>query len=824
MWLTQWLEELRDDVKVALRQLKSSPAFTLVAALTLALGIGANSAMFALADATLLRPLPFDDPERLVLVEERAERQQGNLRSRIAPLNFRDWAEQNRTFEVMAAVYVPPGGGGPGITGADGTPEIARVQNTTARFFDVFGVRPILGRVFRPDDETPDPDVAVLSEAFWRARFGGEPSILGRRILLDGRPHTVIGIVPTTFEFFRENNVWTLIAMPQNDRGRRLFSGLRVIGRLKTGVTREAARTDLSAIADGLARQFGDTREERRVTVQPFRNELIGPELRLTSLLFLAVVGFILLMCCANVANLLLARASVRARELAVRSALGAGRRRIVRQLLTESLVLATLGGAMGAAVGVAILEAAPLIIPDGLLPGGVTLAFDARVVAFCAVCALVVGLLFGLFPAWHATGSSLVETIASAGRTSTGRGGRARNLLVGAQTACAVLLLCGAGLLLRTLIAVETNEPGYGAPADALLTMDITVGRGSQGRYPTSASRVLFFDAAQRELATVPGVRAVAWATTLPMGNSQTGAQAFEIVGGASVPESERPRANYQIVSPSYFQTVDVPIVAGRGFSNGDTLAGNPVCIVSEAFVQRYLAGRNPIGMRVAVPRFSGDQPVEREIVGIARQVKGRADEVDDFAQLYVPNTQDPWREAYLLVRSAGGSAGALAPAIRAALARVDKDLPGRSVMTLDQVARATTERYRFRAVLVATFAALALVLAMIGVFGVLAYTVQQRWREFAVRIALGASPQSVLRLVAGGAARVIGTGAAIGLAGAAALSQLISAFLFGVQPLDPMTFGLVVVVLGITAAIAAAAPAIRATRVNPAVAFRND
>jgi putative ABC transport system permease protein len=316
--------------------------------------------------------------------------------------------------------------------------------------------------------------------------------------------------------------------------------------------------------------------------------------------------------------------------------------------------------------------------------------------------------------------------------------------------------------------------------------------------------------------------VQRVAWATTLPMGDSQTGGARFALADAAMTPES--PAADYQIVSSSYFQTVDVPIVAGRGFTDRDTATGPQVCVVSEAFVRRHLHGMNPIGTTVAVARFNSTEPVHREIIGVARQVKGSPDELEDLAQIYVPNSQDPWREAYLLVRAASGPADALAPAVREAIARVDRDLPVRSVMTLEQAARGMTERYRFRATLVGTFAALALVLAMIGVFGVLAYSVQQRWREFAVRIALGASQRNVLGLVAGSAARVIALGAAIGLAAAAALGQLISAFLFGVQPMDAVTFASVAIVLAITAAIAAAAPALRAARVDPAAAFRSE
>jgi putative ABC transport system permease protein len=821
-----WLDEVGQDVRYALRRCARNPSFSAIVVVTLALGIGANSAMFAIADAALLRPLPFPNPDRLVLLEERDASLAGPLRSLIAPLNFRDWSEQNHTFEAMAAVYVPPGGGGPAMMSADGTPEIVQNQNVTARFFDVFGVRPVLGRTFVPADETSGEALAILSETFWRNRLGADSSVVGRALLFDGQPRTIVGIVPSEFQFLRPNSVWMLLQTPRDDvRGRRL-SALRVVGRMRPGVAPDEAHADLNRIADALARQFGDTRQGRRVTVEPFRNELVGDELRLTALLLLGVVAVVLLMCCANIANLLLARETARARELATRSALGAGRWRIVRQFATESFVLAAFGGVAGAVVGAVILTAAPAIIPPGLIPGGISLVFDARVATFCALASVTVGATFGLVPAWSATVTSLGQTIAVDSRTVIGRGGRARSLLMAAQTAIAVLLLCGAGLLMRTLFILDSLDPGYRAPADALLTMDVTVYRSAAeggSRFQTEDRWLSFYNAVEEEIAAVPDVRSVAWATTLPMGDTQTGNMRFQIVGETPGTEDSRPQADYQIVSPSYFEAVDVPIVAGRAFTASDTAGGIQVCVVNEAFARRYLNGRNPIGERIKVRRFASNVEVEREIVGVARQVKGRADETADLAQIYVPNAQDPWAESYLLVRTAG-SADSLTPSIRSAIARVDKALPVRSVKTLERVGNEGTARYRFRAVLVASFAALALVLAMAGIFGVQAYSVQQRWREFGVRIALGASAGSILALVLRGASRVVGIGILARLGAAMAMSRAISAFLFGVQPIDSLTFGAVIIVVGLAAATASVVPAMRATRVDPAVALRQD
>jgi putative ABC transport system permease protein len=817
MRLSQWLEEFVQNLVFAARQLRASPGFALVAAVTLALGIGANSAMFALADAALLRPLPFRDAERLVLVMERSAQQR---QSYIAPLNVADWATQNRTFEAMAAWWYSPGAGGPTLMTRDGTPETVIAQQVSSGFFDLLGVRPIAGRTFLPDDEASRRDVVVLGEGFWQTRFGRDPTLIGRDITLYDRSFTVIGVVPARFHFFRDSSIWIPLQPNDATTGRRPRFNVQVIARLKPGVAVEAARADLTPLADSLARQYGDTRVGRAITIAPLRDVFIGGELRLTSMLLLGVVGFVLLMCCANVANLLLARATARARELALRTALGAGRGRIVVQLLTESLVLASIGGALGVGVGAAILAVAPSLMPPDLLPGAITLAVDGRVVAFCAITSLIVGVMFGFAPAWQATGLSLVQALVNDSRTATVRGGRFRNVLVVGEIASAILLLCGAGLLLRTLVTVDRVDPGYSASAESVLTLDVTL---PSSRYPTPESLLRFYDEVERELSTLPGVRRAAWATTLPLGNPQIGRTPFQIVGDPPPDPDNRPMADFQIVSPAYFTAMGIPIVSGRGFTDRDTRESAPVCIVNEAFVRRFLGGRNPIGLRVSVPGNPFGNP-GREIVGVARQVKGQADEQQEFAQMYVTNHQLPHSEANLVVRADRDRADLLAPAVRAAVARVDAQQPVRRVLTLAHIASEATARYRFRAVMVVTFAGLALVLAMVGVFGVLAYSVQQRTREFGVRIALGATTSDVLGLVFGGAARVIGAGVAAGLAVSLGFAQAVSTFLFGVPPRDPLTFGAATLVLTITALVAAAAPAIRAARVDPVTAFRSE
>ena len=817
MRLTQWLDELRDDIRFALRQWRGAPAFAIVAVLTLALGIGANSAIFALVDATLLRPLPFPNPDRLVMISEQRDNAPP---SRVAPLNLLDWRERNRTLEVIAGFV--PSVGGMVMSGADGTAETVPRQWVTHGFFDVLGIPAIIGRTFQPADDANRANVVVLSETFWRSRFNADPDIVGRDIQFDGALYTVAGVVRNESQLVGRTSIWALISLSGRNPAMRTSYSLQAFGRLKPGATLEAARADMASVADGLAREFPATNQGRGVVLEPMHQALIGSDLRFTSVLFLGVVGFVLLICCANVANLLLARATVRARELAVRSALGAARQRIIRQLVTESVVLSSVGGALGVGLGALILNLAPALVPTGLLPDAVTLTFDARVVAFCAVAAALVGVLFGLVPALHATAAPPSPALSSDSRTSTGRGSVARGVLVAAEVATAVVLLVGAGLLLRTLIAIQTVDRGY--RAEHVLTMMVDpIG----ARYPTAALLQQFFDAIEQEIKALPGIGSIAWASAVPMRPGDAAPYSIEILGDPPLDDSRRPIAELQIVSATYFNTLDLPVVAGRAFDPRDTRTAVPVCMVSEAFVRSHLQGRSPIGARIALRPAGAAQakPSIREIVGVARQVKGRPDEIVELLQIYVPMSQLITDDIYLLVRPASGRADALAASVRSAIGRVDTEqlVSVRDIMSLDDIAADAGARHRFRAVMVTTFAGLALLLAMAGVFGMFAYSVQQRMRDFAVRRALGATSQDVLRIVLSDAARVVALGGVVGLVLAVMLGRLLTTMLFGVQPLDLWTFALVAFVLALTAAASLAAPAWRATRIDPAVVLRS-
>jgi putative ABC transport system permease protein len=819
MSITLWLEELREDIKFAFRQLRSAPAFTLVATLTLALGIGANSAIFALVDATLLRPLPYGDPQQIVTLWETSS---ATPRGFASPPNMVDWQARTRTFDGIAAFT--PNVGSMVVAGRDGNAETVSRQWVTTGIFDVLGVKAIAGRTFLPADEQQMARRVVISEGYWENRFNRDPAIIGSDIKMDGILWTIVGVAPKEFEILGRTSMWAMRPFPKNmpPRARGAYQ-LQVVGRMKPGVAIQAAQADLTAVAAGLATEFPDYNKGRTVTLEPMHDTMIGSDLKTTSMLFLGVVGFVLLICCANVANLLLARATARARELAVRSALGAGRRRIIRQLLTESVVLALLGGILGIGIGAAILQVAPVLIPEGLLPATVTLAFDLRIVAFCAIAALIVGVVFGIAPAFQATAVSATEAMGADSRTTVGSGGRVRSLLVMGEVATAVLLLFGAGLLLRTLIAVQSFDRGYRAESVLSMLVDPL-----QQSYPTPERLQQFFDQVEAEVRAVPGVADVGWSSALPLGESLYGdfSLTYEIVGDPPVEESRRPVTDYQVVSPSYFSTLDLPIVAGRAFDARDTKDSPRVCIVNEAFV-RTLGGRNPIGMQVSfrVAGSQNDQPNVGEIVGVARQVKRRPDEPRDFVQIYVPLAHDLSDDVLMLVRSKAGRAETLAPAVRAAISRIDKEqlVSVAGVTALADVEWTATGRHRFRAVMVSAFAALAVVLAMVGVFGILAYSVQQRTRDFGVRRALGATSNDVLRLVVRDALKVIAIGAAIGLVASAMLGRVIVSMLFGVQPLDLPTFALVTIVLSVTTALAITGPALRAARIDPAVALRS-
>lgn len=822
-----WWQDVLYDLRYALYALRRQPGFALVAILTLALGIGANAAIFSLVDATVLRPLPLPDPERVLFVSERTD---VTPRSNVSPLNMRDWAEQSASFEAIGGYQ--PNVASMVMTRADGDAENVARQWVTASVFDALGLKALRGRSFTAEDDRSNSNVVVLSEAFWHSRFGADPQIVGRSLTLDGELYTVLGVMPKAASLIGRSDVWAKASFADASPRLRSAYFLNAVGLLKPGVEIDAARADLDAVAARLAQQYPDSNSGRGVHLEPLQVQLVGSDLRRTSMLFLAVVGLVLLVCCANIANLLLARANARSRELAIRVALGASRGRVIRQLLTESLVLAVIGGALGLLLGAAILATAPSLLPQGLLPQAVELQVDGRLAGFCLLAALFTGLLFGIVSAWQGSHAAPSQTIGSDGRGMVSRGGKLRGALAVGQVAIAVALLFAGGLLLRSLIALDTVERGYGA--DNVLTLMVDP-LGS--RYPTPADILRFYEEVGREVREVPGVANAAWATTLPMGASSFG-DAFISVEGTQVSDAQsRPTADHQIVSEDYFDTVDVPILAGRAFDAYDDADAPQVAVISEAFARKYLLPdftahdeanvdlNSVVGRRIAVQTSSApDAPrVMREIIGVAAQVKARPDESEDFVQLYVPLRQSPIGDIFLLVRPHAEADG-LAPPVFEAIRRVDTEqlVSLREVNTLEQIAGDATARHRFRAVLVGCFAALVVMLAMIGVFGVLAHTVQQRSREYGLRMALGAPPAQVLWLVGSSVARLLLTGTAIGLLAALALGRALDSLLFKVAVFDPLTLAAVVVLISGAAVLATLAPALQALRVNPAVSLR--
>jgi putative ABC transport system permease protein len=705
------------------------------------------------------------------------------------------------------------------LTGTSGGAEQIPSQSVTTQFFDVLGITlritPIAGRTFLADDATPGSNVVVVSERLWKSHFGADAAFVGRSMRLDGQPFIVIGIVPADFQLLSTSELWTPFPLSRDLGLRSHF--LQVVGRLTPGVSLEQARADMAAVAENRAREAPETNKGWGITIEPLQRAIVSPELRATSLVLGGVVGFVLLMACANVASLLLARGLARAQEIAVRAALGASRSRILRQLVTESIVLALIGGAAGLALSWAILRAAPAIVPPGTLPPSILVTFNVRVMIFAVIATLATGVLFGLAPAWHATRIPLAGAI-GAGRTSTNRAALFRTALAVAEIAGAVLLLTSGVLLLRTLIALNSIDPGY--RGDRVLTMSIAL---PFGRY-TQDQALSFYQAVEREIAALPSVRVAAIGGDLPLDGSGL-SQPFEIVGDRS-PQAQRPLAHYQIVDARYFQALGIPVLQGRNFTEQDTGSTTQVCVVNEEFVRRYLNGLTPLGTLVTVSAMnlgSKPKPITRQIVGVIKQVKTELAEPENAVEIYVPLAQNPWYSASVIVQ-AGTDPMTLVPAIKAAVARVNKDQPVTRVRTMEEIANNSTSKPRFRAQLVGTFAALAVALAAVGLFGVLALSVQQRTREFGIRVALGARAGDVLRLVLTGCIRVTAAGIAIGVSASVALTRFLASLLFGVQPLDPVTLLVAPAVLGFVALIACAAPALRAAHIDPAVALRQE
>ena len=805
------MQNIWRDLIYAVRLLRQAPGFTFLVVLALSIGIGANCATFSLVDAVLLRPLPFAHPESLVRLWEKTP---GHEQNAVSPLNFLDWSEQNQVFSSMAATS----GASKTLVTATGAERIPG-QTVTARFFELFGVAPLAGRTFTADDVTQNANVIVLSEGLWRGRFTGDPKLIGSTLNFEGELYRVIGIMPATFEVWNHADLWTLFTIKHSPDWRKAHY-LRVFARLKDGVSLQQAQAGMEVIADNIARLSPETNKGWSVPIMPLHQATIGNELRTTSLVLAGVVGFVLLMACGNVANLLLARGAGRSHEIAVRAALGGTQGRIARQLLTESALLAGLGGAVGIALAWLIVRMAPAFLPPDTLPPGVRLLLDSHMVAFSSAITAVTALLFGIIPARHGARVSLTQALGAGSRTVAGGAGALRAALAVSEIAVAVMLVAGAGLIIRTLVSLGNVDRGF--RSDHVLTMYVSL---ANSKYPKPGLTGPFYRDVLREVEALPGVRSASFSDILPYEGWDIG-QPFELIDRPQVDPSHRKAANYQMVSPRYFETLGISLLAGRGFSEHDDATSSRVCIVNEEFVREELQGREPLGTKVRVSALGETVPVPvvREIIGVIRQVKfmGPA-ETKDSEEIYLPQAQNPWFWAALSVRTAGDPI-AITPSVKAAIARVDKDQPVTRIRSMDEVVAESVAQPRFRAELVGTFAALALVLAAVGIFGVIAFSVSQRKREFGIRMALGATEGNILRLVAKSGVKMTALGIAIGLGGSAWITQSISSLLYGVKPLDPLTFAAAPVILAIVALTASVVPAMRAARIDPVVALRQE
>jgi len=815
-----------NDIRYGLRQLIKHPAFTIIAITTLALGIGANTAIFSVVNAVLLKPLPFPAPEQLVAfgMTDTRQKDQTNLGSLSYP-DFFDFRDQNRTLS-SSAVYRD---GSYALTSEEGATSV-RGNRVSAEFFDVIGIKPKMGRAFFRDDEKsgggPGGFKLIISDEFWKTHFGADPNVIGRTVTLDRRSHTVIGVMPPGFQFPIQNDpidFYVSIAedATTSDGGtsatqQRGMHSLEAVARMKPGVTAAQANSDLSTIAEALAKQYPDSNTHFGVLVKPLREEMIGDVRTALYVLFGAVVC-VLLIANANVANLLLARASARGKEIALRAAMGASRIRIIRQLLTESVLLAGLGGIFGLILAQWGTEALIKMVPQNI-PRISNIQLDAPVLVFTLLVSLITGVVFGLVPAWQASHVDLNSSLKSGSRTgSAGEGkGRVRNALIMAEVALALVLLISAGLLIQSFARLGRVQPGV--RTERLLTARVSL---PEVAYPKNEDAIAFYDQFLTRIRAIPGVESASLIVPLPLSGSNM-VTSFDNKEHP-LPEGQRPGAPVRIIATDYFKTMGIPVRQGRVFDERDQLNSAPVVIVNDRFAQKFFPGENVIGKMIQ-PGFSADDKEERvrEIVGVVGNVKHLSLRNEDSPEMYLPRTQIPIHIMSIVIRTSVSNPNAITNSLRKELAALDSTIPLTSVRVFEEYISRSLARPRFNTLLLSIFAGTALVLTAIGIYGVLAYSVAQRTSEIGIRIALGAGKSSIFRLIVGQAMTLVGISLALGLAGAFAATRLLNSLLFGVGASDPGTFAGIVILVSVVAFIAAWLPARRATRVDPIIALR--
>jgi putative ABC transport system permease protein len=799
------MNALWQDLRYAIRTLRQQPGFTLVALLTLMVGIGANTAIFTVVNAALLRPLPYPHAERLVRIWG-SRLEAPSDRTNINPLDAMDWAREAKAFESLAVFTTST----QPLTGA-GDPVTVPVAFVSSTFFDTLGAHAARGMMFGPDHAKPgrESDV-VVSHAFWMGALGGDPGVIGRRIMLADLACTIIGVLPADFvspgiSAAAEPQVWRpMVIAPDSSRGGHFA---RSIARLAPGATVAEAQAQVDAVMTRLASEFPSTNLAQWTFIEPLQHAISG-DARTPVLMLMAAVGIVLLIGCANVANLLLARASSRQREIAVRSALGAGRGRIVRQLMTESVVLGTIGGVCGVMIGTAAIAAIPTWL-SGQVPLVVAAAIDGRVLAFTFLLSVGTAVLFGLVPALQGSRSDIRSVLTAGGDGRATHSGRIQSLLLVVETALALVLLVAATLLVQSLMRLQLVDPGF--DTENVLTFRVSLPRA---RYPETSRRVAFFNDAAERLHRLPGVNAAGGINMSPL-TDRYSCDSFGLADRPAPPEGQEPCAEARVATRGYFMAMGIPVVKGRLFDQSDTESAPPVIIINETMAQKYWPDGDGLGQRFKWGSAGSDDPW-RTVVGIVRDVKHFALDAGAYGEVYVPIAQSGPTVMTFAVRTSRDPAQ-LPSEIRGAIAALDPSLPISEVFTTRQLVQRSTAMQTFRTQLLSAFAVVALGLAIVGVYGVMAFFVAQRSQEIGIRLALGASPAVVRRLVIGRGMKAAGLGATLGLIVSIPVTRLIGGLLFGMTPSDPIAYALALLLLLSTALLASYVPARRATRIDP-------
>ena len=805
------MQTLLQDLRYGARMLLKKPGFTLIAVITLALGIGVNSAIFSVVNALLVRPLPFDNLDRIVALWEKVP-SRGVERNETAAANYLDWSAQQTSFE-HTGLY---SWWSANLTGVE-NPENIQGYLITASLFDVVGVRPLHGRAFTAEEEQPGKDdVVILNHGLWRRRFGGDPGVIGKTISINGAPRTVVGVMPPEYNFPRGGELLAPLALTQRQAQNRVAHYLLAVARLKPGVSIAQAQAELDTIMTRLERQYPNTNTGRGLGVFPLLRDTVR-DYRPALLTLMGLVGFVLLIACANVANLLLARAAVRDREMAIRAALGASRWRVARQLFTESILLALIGGALGVLLALWAGDLIRSAIPAeymNFIPGWKLIGVDLRVLAFTFALSTLTGLLFGLAPALQASKPDLNVALKEGGKSSGGFAKRRlRSALVIAEVALSFMLLIGAGLMMKSFIRLIGADPGFSA--DGALTMELSLPRA---KYGEAGRRATFYQQLLEQVESLPGVESAGVVNHLPLGGSNT-SSSFLVEGVPEPPPGQDFDVRYRVCSPHYFRALGMTLREGRAFTDQDKAGGQPVVIVNETLARKYWPNESAVGKRI---RFTGD-PARNpwmQVVGVVRDVKHELN-LAVTPECYLPHAQDAWDDMVLVARTRADSA-AMTSAIRSVVSKLDKDQPVSRIRTVERIRSESVMIQRHLVIAMGVFALLALSLAAIGLYGVMSYAVSQRTNEIGLRMALGAMPRDVLKLVVGHGIALVFIGMAIGLIASLALSRLIEKLLFGVSPTDSLTFGATALLLTIVALLACWIPARRATKVDPMVALR--